>query len=102
MQLLGKRKEGSSGGFSSGGSGGQGSRVSQGASGRGSGESRKSTTGSGGSEGGVVKQLNMFVRTKSDSGKRLTDQEILQQIKVKNLDTGQNQCLLLAMQCKTE
>ena len=95
----GNRKEGSSGGFSSGGSGGQGSRVSQGASGRGSGESRKSTTGSGGSEGGVVKQLNMFVRTKSDSGKRLTDQEILQQIKVKNLDTGQNECFLLLMQC---
>merc|ERR1719233_2534751 len=37
---------------------------------------------------GLTKQLNLFVRTKSDSGKRLTDQEILQQIKVKNLDTG--------------
>jgi len=38
--------------------------------------------GSGGSDGGIIKQLGMYVRTKSDSGKKLTDQEILQQIKV--------------------
>jgi len=76
---------GGSGGYHSGGSGGYHSSRSQAVSGRGSGESRKSTAGS---EGGMIKQLNLFVRTKSDSGKRLTDQEILQQIKVKNLDTG--------------
>ena len=69
-----------------GGSGG--SHRSQAVSGRGSAESRKSGAGSGGSDGGVVKQLGLFVRTKSDSGKRLTDQQILQQIKVRDLDTG--------------
>ena len=36
----------------------------------------------------MVKQMGLFVRTKSDSGKRLTDQQILQQIKVRDLDTG--------------
>lgn len=41
--------------------------------------------GSEGSDGGIIKQLGMYVRTKSDSGKKLTDQEILQQIKVKSL-----------------
>ena len=35
-----------------------------------------------------MKQMGMYLRTKTDSGKRLSDQEILQQIKVKNLDTG--------------
>ena len=35
------------------------------------------------SDGGIIKQLGMYVRTKSDSGKKLTDQEILQQIKVR-------------------
>ena len=79
---------GGSGGYHSGGSGGYHSSKSQGLSGRGSGESRKSNGGSGGSEGGLSRQTNLFVRTKSDSGKRFTDQEILQQIKVKNLDTG--------------
>ena len=69
-----------------GGSGG--SNRSQAVSGRGSAESRKSCAGSGCSDGGVVKQLGLFVRTKSDSGKRLTDQQILQQIKVRDLDTG--------------
>jgi len=76
---------GGSGGHHSGGSGGYHSSRSQAVSGRGSGESRKSGAGS---DAGLTKQLNLFVRTKSDSGKRLTDQEILQQIKVKNLDTG--------------
>jgi len=87
---------GGSGGHHSGGSGGYHSSRSQVVSGRGSGESRKSTTGSGASEGGMIKQLNLFVRTKSDSGKRLTDQEILQQIKVKNLDTGNEMDLATA------
>ncbi|XP_023342369.1 uncharacterized protein LOC111712082 isoform X4 [Eurytemora carolleeae] len=84
-------QSGSSGGYHSGGSGGQHS-VGRQASGKGSGGSdRRSVAGSigsGGSDGGIIKQLGMYVRTKSDSGKKLTDQEILQQIKVKNLDTG--------------
>jgi len=76
-------------GHSTGGSGGYHSAGSRGTSqgGRGSGESRKSGH-SGESDAGVVRQANVFIRTKSDSGKRLTDQEILRQIKVKNLDTG--------------
>ena len=36
----------------------------------------------------MMKQMNLFIRTKSDSGNRLTDQELLKQIKVKNLDDG--------------
>ena len=79
---------GGAGGYHSGGSGGQHSNRSQALSGRGSAESRKSGGGSGGSDGGMVKQMGLFVRTKSDSGKRLTDQQILQQIKVRDLDTG--------------
>ena len=79
---------GGSGSFHSGGSGGYHSSRSQAASGRGSGESRRSVTGSGSSESGMMKQMNMFIRTKSDSGNRLTDQEILQQIKVTNITDG--------------
>lgn len=30
----------------------------------------------------------MFVRTRTDSGKQLTDMEILEQVTVLNLDTG--------------
>lgn len=37
----------------------------------------------------VLKQLNVFVRTRTDSGKKLTDVEILEQVPVKNLDTGE-------------
>lgn len=37
----------------------------------------------------LVKQLNMFVRTRTDSGKKLTDMEILEQVTVLNLDTGE-------------
>ena len=67
---------GGSGSYNSGGSGGYHS-------------SRSGAAVSGGSsDSGMMKQLNLFVRTKSDSGNRLTDQEILRQIKVKNLDTG--------------
>lgn len=36
----------------------------------------------------LLKQLNMFVRTRTDSGKQLTDIEILEQVTVLNLDTG--------------
>ncbi|XP_053678148.1 uncharacterized protein LOC128728545 [Anopheles nili] len=36
------------------------------------------------------KQMNMFVRTRTNSGKQLTDMEILEQVPVKNLDTGEN------------
>jgi len=90
---------GSSGGYHSGGSGGQHSSGRP-TSARGSGGSdRRSvagSVGSGGSDGGIIKQLGMYVRTKSDSGKRLTDQEILQQIKVKNLDTGNEMDLATA------
>lgn len=38
----------------------------------------------------MIKQLNMSVRMRTDSGKQLTDQEILEQVPVKNLDTGEN------------
>lgn len=37
----------------------------------------------------VLKQLNVFVRTRTGSGKKLTDFEILEQVPVKNLDTGE-------------
>ncbi|XP_011691935.1 PREDICTED: WD repeat-containing protein 44 isoform X3 [Wasmannia auropunctata] len=44
----------------------------------------------------LVKQLNMFVRTRTDSGKRLTDMEILEQVPVTNLDTGEQVPLSIA------
>ena len=88
MGGVSRRKDGytsgGSGSFHSGGSGGYHSSRSQAASGRGSGESRKSGSG----DSGMMKQMNLFIRTKSDSGNRLTDQELLKQIKVKNLDDG--------------
>lgn len=37
----------------------------------------------------ALKQLNVFVRTRTDSGKKLSDFEILEQVPVKNLDTGE-------------
>lgn len=45
---------------------------------------------------GLTRQMNMFLRTKSDSGKKLSDEEILKQIKVKNLDTGEEMDLVEA------
>ncbi|GJQ74779.1 hypothetical protein Trydic_g21623 [Trypoxylus dichotomus] len=36
-----------------------------------------------------IKQMNSFVRTRTDSGKQLTDLEILEQVTVLNLDTGE-------------
>jgi len=41
-------------------------------------------------------QMNMFLRTRSDSGKKLNDEDILRQIKVKNLDTGEEMDLVEA------
>ncbi|XP_020798510.1 WD repeat-containing protein 44 isoform X2 [Drosophila serrata] len=38
----------------------------------------------------VLKQMNIYVRTRTSSGKQLTDFEILEQVPVKNLDTGEN------------
>lgn len=37
----------------------------------------------------VLKQLNIYVRTRTDSGKQLSDFQILEQVPVKNLDTGE-------------
>lgn len=36
-----------------------------------------------------IKQMSSFVRTRTDSGKQLTDLEILEQVTVLNLDTGE-------------
>ncbi|XP_017878096.1 WD repeat-containing protein 44 [Ceratina calcarata] len=44
----------------------------------------------------MIQQLNMFVRTRTDSGKRLTDMEILEQVTVLNLDTGERVPLSIA------
>lgn len=49
----------------------------------------------------MFKQLNVNVRMRSDSGKHLTDKEILDQVPVKNLDTGENFPLSIADE-KTE
>lgn len=38
---------------------------------------------------GSLRQLNMVMRTRSDSGRALTDKEILDQVEVLNLDTGE-------------
>ncbi|KAI8045173.1 hypothetical protein M5D96_001352 [Drosophila gunungcola] len=38
----------------------------------------------------VLRQMNIYVRTRTSSGKQLTDFEILEQVPVKNLDTGEN------------
>ncbi|KAG0728618.1 WD repeat-containing protein 44 [Chionoecetes opilio] len=45
------------------------------------------------------KQLNLMVRTRSDSGKDLSDAEILQQVTVLNLDTGERIALSDAENC---
>lgn len=83
----GHHSGGSGGHHSSGGSGGHHSVGGRAASGKGGsgGSDRRSiagSVGSAGSEGGIIKQLGLYVRVKSDSGKKLSDQEILQQIKV--------------------
>lgn len=38
----------------------------------------------------ILKQLNVYVRTRTDSGQIMSDHEILEQVPVKNLDTGEN------------
>jgi len=50
----------------------------------------------GGGSGAVTRQMNMVLRTKTDSGRNLSEQEILKQIKVKNLDTGEEMDLARA------
>ncbi|CAG0881302.1 unnamed protein product [Darwinula stevensoni] len=44
----------------------------------------------------IMKQLNMFVRTRTDSGRLLSDKEILEQVTVLNLDTGERVPLSVA------
>lgn len=44
----------------------------------------------------MLKQLNICVRTRTDSGKPLTDLEILEQVTVLNLDTGERVPLSVA------
>ncbi|XP_046671970.1 WD repeat-containing protein 44 [Homalodisca vitripennis] len=51
---------------------------------------------SAGDEQGLAHQLNMFVRTRTDSGKQLSDAEILEQVTVLNLDTGERVPLSIA------
>ncbi|KAK6617035.1 hypothetical protein RUM44_005392 [Polyplax serrata] len=51
---------------------------------------------SAGDEQGFISQLNMFVRTRTDSGKQLSDLEILEQVTVLNLDTGERVPLSVA------
>nr|CAD7256714.1 unnamed protein product [Timema shepardi] len=51
---------------------------------------------SAGDEMGIIPQLNMFVRTRTDSGKPLSDLEILEQVTVLNLDTGERVPLSIA------
>ncbi|CAN7996526.1 unnamed protein product [Ixodes hexagonus] len=45
---------------------------------------------------GSLRQLNMVMRTRSDSGRALTDKEILDQVEVLNLDTGEKVPLSVA------
>ncbi|KAK0091549.1 hypothetical protein PV326_003048 [Microctonus aethiopoides] len=66
-------------------------KLSHGINPHGSRERRKSA-----GDQDMVKQLNMFVRTRTDSGKRLTDMEILEQVTVLNLDTGERVPLSIA------
>lgn len=89
----GKRGRSTLGSLSSnsiGRDGGDGSRHSL--SPRGSKERRRSA----GDEQGMLAQLNMFVRTRTDSGKQLSDMEILSQVTVLNLDTGERVPLSIA------
>lgn len=44
----------------------------------------------------MLKQLNVYVRTRTDSGKHLSDKEILEQVTVLNLDTGERVPLSIA------
>lgn len=64
-------------------------------------ESSKERRKSAGNADEVLKQLNVNVRLRSESGQQLTDQEILDQVPVRNLDTGENFPLSVADE-KTE
>lgn len=44
----------------------------------------------------LLRQLNFYVRTRTDSGKQLSDKEILDQVTVLNLDTGERVPLSVA------
>lgn len=44
----------------------------------------------------MLRQLNIYVRTRTDSGKQLSDKEILEQVTVLNLDTGERVPLSIA------
>ncbi|XP_059081838.1 WD repeat-containing protein 44-like isoform X2 [Tigriopus californicus] len=77
---------GSSLGSSKGGSGGKRSSMGVGAS-----SSMESGPGS------ISNQMNsLLLRTKSDSGQRYSEDDIMKQIKVKNLDTGEEMDLMQA------
>ena len=47
-------------------------------------------------EASGIQTLNMFVRTRTDSGKPLSDMEILEQVTVLNLETGEQIPLSIA------
>lgn len=53
-------------------------------------ESSKERRKSAGQAEDIFKQMNVSVRMRTDSGKHLSDHEILEQVPVKNLDTGEN------------
>lgn len=53
-------------------------------------ESSKERRKSAGNAEDMFKQMNVSVRMRTDSGKHLSDREILEQVPVKNLDTGEN------------
>eukprot|EP00095_Tigriopus_kingsejongensis_P010859 maker-scaffold592_size129239-snap-gene-0.21 protein:Tk10859 transcript:maker-scaffold592_size129239-snap-gene-0.21-mRNA-1 annotation:"wd repeat-containing protein 44-like" len=63
---------------------------------------KRSSMGVGGSSsmesapGSISNQVNNLLRTKSDSGQRYSEEDILKQIKVKNLDTGEEMDLMQA------
>jgi WD repeat-containing protein 44 len=64
-------------------------------------ESSKERRKSAGNAEDIFKQMNVSVRMRTDSGKHLSDHEILEQVPVKNLDTGENFPLSVADE-KTE
>ena len=53
-------------------------------------------------ESSMLNKMNMFIRTKSDSENNLTDQEILKQVKVKNISDGTEMNLCQAEDIKLE
>lgn len=95
-ELLSNNKTGNQRGSTSGSSIGRSSlgphhRNLKSGHNRGSKERRRSA-----GDESMIKQLNMFVRTRTDSGKKLSDLEILEQVTVLNLDTGERVPLSIA------